>query len=147
MISEEQSWLLLTVFGCSIFGWIGSMVGAKKNNRGAGFFLGLIAGPLGILVVALTPERPKTEWTSTGVLTFVVLIGAMLFAVYWALALSGADLSLPASWTEQDAAQTAEIAPSPTPVARRAIARPVTPSPAEVAADIERRYGSKPSRR
>ena len=54
---ELTSYLLLW---CLIGGLIGLLIGQTKGRAGAGFFFGMLLGPLGWLVVAAGPSlKPK----------------------------------------------------------------------------------------
>lgn len=40
-----------------IFGAVGAAVGSTKGHRAAGFWLGFLLGPIGVLVAVLLPPR------------------------------------------------------------------------------------------
>ena len=43
---------------CAVIGW---MIGSLKGKGGSGFFLGLLLGPLGVIVAAVLPRSPEYE--------------------------------------------------------------------------------------
>lgn len=54
---------LTTLFFASLIcGLVGAAIGARKNRGGAGFFFGLLLGPLGWLIIAVGPDlRPLAK--------------------------------------------------------------------------------------
>jgi hypothetical protein len=50
--------LLLTWVGCGV---IGGAIGSSKGNGTAGFWLGLLLGPIGILIAAVMSATPEKE--------------------------------------------------------------------------------------
>lgn len=51
---------LLLVVGLP-FAIIGSAIGSNKGHAGAGFVLGLLFGPIGLIIVAVIPATPEAE--------------------------------------------------------------------------------------
>lgn len=60
-MSEELIFGLLAVG--AVFGVIGALVAGTKGNGGAGFLLGFLLGPIGILIAMLIPaSEKKAAW-------------------------------------------------------------------------------------
>jgi Short C-terminal domain len=54
--TEAGLYLLAVICGCFISGLIGAAIGEKKGRKGAGFFFGILMGPLGWLLIAVGPN-------------------------------------------------------------------------------------------
>jgi len=55
--------MLITILAIDaiIGGLVGAIIGGRKNRDVAGFFLGLLLGPLGWLIIGMGPKMPPTE--------------------------------------------------------------------------------------
>ena len=40
-----------------VFGWLGHVIGKQKNQAGLGLWLGLLLGPIGLVITALLPDN------------------------------------------------------------------------------------------
>lgn len=58
---EMDVFVLLFVVGGVVCGFLGYLVGNTRNQGGLGFALGLLLGPLGILVAALLPRNESLK--------------------------------------------------------------------------------------
>lgn len=63
MTAEESSYftLILIAVGCLIFGIIGWAIGTKSGHGAAGFMLGILLGPIGIIVTAILTATAKPQ--------------------------------------------------------------------------------------
>lgn len=52
----DSSWLC---FGLAVCGFLGAAVASSKNRAGTGLVLGLLLGPIGVLVAALLGDASK----------------------------------------------------------------------------------------
>jgi hypothetical protein len=59
--SAVAAGLLVFVLFMILCGFIGRAVGLNKGFAGLGFVLGLLLGPIGILIVAVMPRTPEAE--------------------------------------------------------------------------------------
>jgi uncharacterized membrane protein YeaQ/YmgE (transglycosylase-associated protein family) len=89
-LMNEQAASLVLVWGLSalLFGALGEWVAGRKNRDGfEGFFLGLIFGPVGMLVEAALPDGPAFVGNSMFIRAIVIaLLSALIpVAVVWRL--------------------------------------------------------------
>lgn len=54
-------WVLITLFVELVFGLIGIAIGNTKGRAAAGFVLGLLLGPIGLLITAVLDRTPAEE--------------------------------------------------------------------------------------
>jgi hypothetical protein len=55
------SFLIPLFFLTTPCGLIGAIIGQRKGRAGAGFFLGILLGPIGWLIVGLGPDYKKVR--------------------------------------------------------------------------------------
>lgn len=137
-----------------LMGFVGCLIGAFKNRKITGLLCGFILGPVGwiiMLFVEPTPEgEPERVMGPLGkFLLLLILLGAAIVAFgIWAennpetlRRLTERVAATPVPM----AAATPEppVQPTPTEWQRQVHEWTATPSPAEVRAEIERRYGAK----
>lgn len=61
-MDRELSELLVSfLLGIAIFGAIGAFIDKVKNGTHRGFWLGVLLGPLGLIIAAILPGRPKDQ--------------------------------------------------------------------------------------
>jgi hypothetical protein len=56
---DDPSEIMLLVFWVIIGAIVGGAIGATRNNREAGIFLGALLGPIGWIITFFTDNRPK----------------------------------------------------------------------------------------
>jgi hypothetical protein len=58
--SSDSFWLIV-IIAWVFFGFIGAAIGSSKGLGGTGFILGLLLGPIGILIVAVMSPTPEAQ--------------------------------------------------------------------------------------
>jgi hypothetical protein len=54
----DPGFLIVCLISCAVCGAIGYSIGDKKNLAGFGATLGLLLGPIGLIIVAILPAEP-----------------------------------------------------------------------------------------
>jgi len=80
---SDETFFTAIFVGIPISGFIGCLIGATKNRKGAGLLAGLLLGPIGWIIMLFASEaEPDAPGASLlGVLTILLLLGGIIYFI------------------------------------------------------------------